>query len=199
MNRKVRFWSNPVVRSLVLCSVLSACDAENAGSTPTNANCPDFARIVTGSFSRSGDTLNWTLEVEDIPAQFVVNQADVPDNAQEYAWDVLIDSDNDGQDDLEVSVVHFKPPGSMPKVSSDALDFTQKSVWRLQPGQGGVLIESFEAHLDGNEFTFNFDASADTELASVQSAEQCTWKTFFRFGSELQDTCRDEWRPGGDN
>jgi hypothetical protein len=134
-----------------------------------------------------------------MPGQFLVNQADVSDNAREYAWEVSLDADNDGQSDLDVTVMRFKPPGSSPQLFDDVLTFTQKNLWRALPGGTLTSIQAIPVSLDGNVFTFTVDANADAALSSVQSADQCTWKTFFRFGSQPQDTCRDEWRPGSQN
>ena len=57
--------------------------------------CPPFATIVAGDFGYLGDTRWWTLEVEQIPATFTVNQSEVPVNFLEYRWAVDIDSDGD--------------------------------------------------------------------------------------------------------
>src|SRR4051812_18009788 len=101
---------------LVTSSGASGCLADDG--------CPKFAHIAAVDFGRTGETLWWTLRVEELPKELTFNQVDVPANFLEYRWAVELDSDRDGAADLRVSIDHFVESGGLPITTADILSET---------------------------------------------------------------------------
>ncbi len=161
-----------------------------SGGSGNGGNCPAYATIVDGSFTRSGSTLTWTLEVEEIPAQMTFDQAAVMDFVQEYNWGIDLDSNRDGQRDWQVSATHFKMGGTE-QMTADPLSIAQVDLWKIA-GPGATVAGDASATLAGNTFTFTVDDGEDPDLVNIVDADQSTFETFTQFGAALTDQCSDQ-------
>jgi hypothetical protein len=181
-----------VVRAIALCALGAA-----AAGCLGEPDCPKFTHIVAGDFGRSGDTLWWTLQVEELPAQMTFNQADVPGNFLEYRWAVDIDSDGDGAVDLRASVDHFAVLNGVPVTTVTSPDILAQTNHHLLEVTGGLGLDvaSIDASLsDASTFRFQTTAAASARLATVTAREQSTWTAVYRFGAEPEDQCDEAFR-----
>ena len=178
---------NAKLEVAVLC-VLASCGS-GCLSDPV---CPPFATIVGGDFGYLGDTRWWTLEVEQIPATFTLNQPEVPANFLEYRWAVDIDSDGDGAIDRRASIDHFATAGAAPLTTGDILSATNH---RLLEVMGGMASEigSIDASLTDNTFRFQVTTAAAASLATVTDRAQSIWKTAYRSSADVDEQCDDQW------
>jgi hypothetical protein len=169
--------------------VLAAAGLGCLGGEPV---CPPFVHIVAGDFARSGNTLLWTLEVQEIPDELTFNQRDVPANFLEYRWAVDIDSDRDGAVDLRASIEHFAEMGGTPVVA-DILSQTDHNLLEVMGGLATV-VGTVDATIAGNTFRLQTTTSAAAGLSSVTERGQSTWTTSYRSGAELEDQCDEAFR-----
>jgi hypothetical protein len=174
-----------VVALCVIGSALAGCLGESG--------CPKFAHIVAGDFGRNSDTLWWTLEVEEIPAELTFNQADVPGNFLEYRWAVDVDSDRDGAVDQRVSVEHFALVAGAQVTTADILSQTNHNLLEVMGGLATV-VGTIDASISGNTFRFEAATAVSPGLAAVTDAGQSTWTTSYRFGAELEEQCDEAFR-----
>jgi hypothetical protein len=174
-------------RSLVgmLVGLVAGC----GGGGGSGSSCPPFAQIVAGDFGQTGARLWWTLEVAEIPAMLTFNQAAVGADFMEYRWAVDLDSDRNGEPDLQVAVMHFKQSGAE-IIARDILSVTQEDLWAVT-GAGTSTIGSIDVTLTANTFRFEVDVAEDPGLALVTERGQSTWTTYHRFGAGLGDQCQD--------
>ena len=171
----------------MLVGLVAGCGGGGGGSGST---CPPFTQIVAGDFGQTGARLWWTLEVAEIPAMLTFNQAAVGANFMEYRWAVELDSDRNGEADLQVAAMYFKQ-SSTEIITRDILSVTQEDLWAVT-GTGTATIGSIDATLTGNTFRFEVDVAADPGLALVTERGQSTWTTFHKFGPGMADQCQDQ-------
>jgi hypothetical protein len=177
------------VRALALCALGTA-----AAGCLGEADCPKFTHVVDGDFGRTGDTLWWTLQVEELPAELTFNQADVPGNFLEYRWAVDVDSDRDGAVDLRVSIDHFAVLNGVPVTSADILGQTNHHLLEVT-GALASDAASIDASISAaGTFRFETTTAASARLAAVTGREQSTWTTVYRFGAAPEDQCDEAFR-----
>jgi hypothetical protein len=157
-----------------------------------DAVCPPYANIVAGGFGRTGDTLWWTLQVEDLPAELTFNQEAVPADFLEYRWAVDIDSDRNGAVDLRAAIEHFAVMGAAP-VTTGILSATSDDLLEVMGGLAST-VGTFTASIDANTFRFETTAAAAPGLASVTDRAQTTWTTSYRWGADPEDQCDQQLR-----
>jgi len=155
-----------------------------------DSDCPDFAQIRGGTFSRTADTLTWTLEVAGIPAELTFDQSAVPSFVEEYSWGVDIDANGDGTHEWEVAAKHYKMDGPE-RMVTDVIGATQTDLWRIE-GAAGTIAGSLDATLSGNTFTFTLDAGEDAGLDMVQASSKFVYRTAYQHGG-LTDRCEDSF------
>ncbi|MCW5802237.1 MAG: hypothetical protein KIT31_07600 [Deltaproteobacteria bacterium] len=175
---------------IVLGTSLLGCGGGGGGGG--GGNCPAFATIVDGRFARTGTTLTWTLEVEELPPELPFDRDGIPSFVLEYGWTVEIDADGDGTEDLEVSAMHFKtdaPPRTAPPLS-----VLQVNLWTVD-GAVSSITGSADATIAGNTFTFTVEESEDPALAGVTAPSQSVYATFHQVGPSITDQCRDRYSP----
>ena len=165
---------------------IGACGGGGGGGD--SGNCPGFATIVDGTFSRSSTTLTWTLEVEELPATLEFDREDTPSFVLEYGWGIDLDVDGDGERDLEVAAKHFKMDVA-PHVEPP-LAVLQTDLWRIE-GPAATLTGFADASIAGNTFTFTVEEDEDAGLALVTDPAQSTFTTFFLIGPSGLDQCTD--------
>jgi hypothetical protein len=177
------------VRAIALCA-LSAAVAGCLGER----DCPKFTHIVARDFGRDGDTLWWTLKVQELPAQLTFNQADVPGNFLEYRWAIDVDSDRDGAVDVRASVDHFAVLNGVPVTSADILSHTNHHLLEVTDGLGLDVASIDASFSDASTFRFQTTTAASARLAAVTAAEQSTWTTVYRYGAAPEDQCDEGLR-----
>jgi hypothetical protein len=129
------------------------------------------------------------LEVADMPPSLTFNQADVPPYVMEYEWGVDLDSDRDGETDLQVAVTHFRESGAE-ITTGDVLAVTGEDLWTVS-GAALTISGRIDVTITGNVFRLEADAAEDPSLALVTDRSQSTWTTFHKFGRDLKDQCED--------
>ncbi len=164
---------------LFVCAFAIGCD-----------DCPDFTKIEGGSFSRTADTLTWTLEVAAIPAELTFDQADVPAFVEEYKWGVDIDAEGDGTYELAVLANHFKMEGPE-RVVTDIPSAAQTALWRVE-GPASTIVGGATTTISGNTFTFVVLEAEDAGLVTVQPTSKFVWRTAYQHGG-LDDRCEDSF------
>jgi hypothetical protein len=179
------------VRAIALC-VLGTAVAGCLGEP----DCPKFTHIVAGDFGRTGDTLWWTLKVEDLPLQMTFNQADVPGNFLEYRWAIDVDSDRDGAVDVRASVDHFAVLNGVPVTTASTIDILSQTNHHLLEVTGGLGLDvaSISATISDTAFRFETTTAASDRLAAVTGREQSTWTTVYRYGAAPEDQCDESFR-----
>jgi hypothetical protein len=158
------------------------------GGGGDTGNCPGFATIRDGTFTREGTTLTWTLEVAELPAQLDFDREGIPNFVLEYGWMIELDSNNDGEPDWEVAAKHFKMDRA--PVTAAILDVAQVDLW-LEFGAGGSIAGSADARISGNTFTFVVDEDEDPDLVNIVNPKQSSYTTFHQLGSSILDQCSD--------
>ena len=175
---------------LLAASLAAAVGCTGGGSW----NCEDaFVHIVAGDFGRTADTLWWTLEVADIPAELRFNQLSVPPNTLEYRWAVNMDSDRNGQTDLSAAVSYFTMPGTPVIDATDILSVARADLWEVE-GALSSTIGAVTATITDNTFRFEVTASEAPGLAVVNDRSQSTWTTFYRWAGGDLNQCEETWR-----
>jgi len=154
--------------------------------------CPSFVHIAGGGFARAGNTLSWTLQVEELPTDLTFNQSAVPAYFLEYRWAVDVDSDLDGSIDLRLALEHFAEQGGSP-VTTAILSATSKDLLEVQGGVAST-VGTFTATIDANTFTFETPATAAPGLSNVSARGQSTWTTSYRWGADPEDQCDEQLR-----
>jgi hypothetical protein len=154
--------------------------------------CPSFAHIVGGDFARAGNTLSWTLQLEELPVDLTFNQSAVPAYFLEYRWAVDLDSDLDGSVDLRLALEHFAEMGAAP-VTTAILSGASKDLLQVQ-GAVASTVGTFTASVDANTFTFETPATAAPGLSNVSARGQSTWTTSYRWGADPDDQCDEQLR-----
>jgi hypothetical protein len=177
------------IRVIALCALGAA-----AAGCLSGVDCPKFTHIVASDFGRSGDTLWWTLKVEELPPQMTFNQADVPGNFLEYRWAVDVDSDRDGAVDLRASVDHFAVLNGVPITSTDILAQTNHHLLEITGGLGLDVASINASFSDATTFRLETTTAASARLAAVTGREQSTWTTVYRFGADPEDQCDEAFR-----
>ena len=174
---------------------LALCALAGAGASGcVEEGCPKFAHIVGVDFGRAGETLWWTLRVEQLPKELTFNQIDVPATFLEYRWAVDLDSDRDGAIDLRVSIDHFAESGELPITTADILSQTAENIRAVMDGMATV-IGPIEGSLEPNStFRFETTTAAAPGLATVTDRDQSTWLTLYRFGAAPEDQCDERFR-----
>jgi hypothetical protein len=167
---------------------LLACGRENG------ENCPDYMRISSGTFTRIGPKLKWTLEVVGIPPELTFNRASVPSDVMEYSWAVDVDPDRDGKRNWQVAVSHFKVNGSTEVTTADILPQTQKDLWQVKDNLM-TSVATADVTLTDNTFTMIVDEGAGDDLVNVVDPTQSVWNTFHVFGASSDDRCQDRFKP----
>jgi hypothetical protein len=165
--------------------LLVACGDDGAGSS-----CPEFTQIVDGTFTRTPQTLTWTLEVVAIPAELTFDQSAVPSFVEEYTWGVDVDTDDNGTVDYEVAAKHYRMDGPE-RIVTDVLAATQTDLWRVE-GPVGTLVGSVDATLAGATFTFTVEGDEDPGLANVESSSGFVWRTGYQHGG-VGARCEDSF------
>lgn len=163
--------------------------AIGCGGGSGGGDCPAFTTIVDGSFARSGTTLTWQMELDDLPAQLEFDREGIPSFVLEYGWIIEIDADGDGTHELEVSATHFKVDG--PPRTAAPLDVLQTALWTVQ-GPASTISGSADAVIVGNVFQFAVEEDEDPALANVTQQTQSRYTTFHQRGPKLGDQCADE-------
>ena len=154
--------------------------------------CPSFVNIVAGGFGQTGDTLWWTLQVEELPTELTFNQEAVPADFLEYRWAIDIDSDRNGSVDLRAAIEHFAVMSAAP-VTAGILSETSKDLLAVNGGLAST-VGTFTASIDGNTFRFETTSAAAPGLASVTDRGQSTWTTSYRWGADPDDQCDQQVR-----
>ena len=135
--------------------------------------------LALGSITlKAADTLVVRIKLKSVNDVLTFNQAFVPDNHQEYAWMVLIDTDNNPATgntvgyggntgfDVALSISNFKLTGSVEQTGS-IVSVTQKSTIILN-GTSGTVAHSISAFLDYADTSIVIKAPKTyTELANV--------------------------------
>ena len=178
-------WFGLMVGGCILTGIPS-CSSESV------SDCPGLSKIVAASFSRVDDRLRWTLEVESMPDEFVIDRESNPDRMVEYSWQVNVDTDGDGLLDYTVSVNHFKEPDATERVSTDIMGETHHNIYESRT-DSLTSIGTFDASLTGTTFTFEVDTSAFPQLAMVSSSSSSSWVTAYRNFDAGRQTCSDRW------
>jgi len=184
-----------VCRALALSVPLALFSHSCGGKPPSGGSddCPGFSKIVSGGFSRVGDHLTWTLELESMPAELVLNRAAVPDNMVDYGWQINVDADVDGIYEVYMSIAHYKMPGAPETRSSDILGNTNHDIFKYSSDADTALpLGTFQAGIEGNAFTFDIDITQISSFSSVASASQSQWTVAYRYGA-LTRVCTDRW------
>lgn len=154
------------------------------------SNCPEFAQIQGGTFSRTADTLTWTLEVAAIPAELTFDQSEVPSYVEEYSWSVDIDANGDGTRELEIAAKHYKRDGPERTVT-DLVTATMNNLWRIE-GPVATIVGLADVTLSGSTFTFAIDSDEDDGLDLVTPSSKFVWRTTYQYG-RLGDRCEDSF------
>lgn len=135
--------------------------------------------IVSFTSVRAADSLEIRIKFKSIGDIINFNQTKVPDNYQEYSWNVYIDSDNDpttgsvgigGSNgfDVGLSISHFKSPGSQPQQGTLVGPLTQKKTIILN-GNSATDANDIRAFFDYKDSTLVMRASrAYNELADIK-------------------------------
>lgn len=148
---------------------------------------------MAGDFGRTADTVWWTLEVAQLPAQLTFNRAAVPAHVLEYSWGVDIDADKNGQTDLRADVSHFRQLNAAEVTTGDILSVTRENLWSVS-GPASSISGSISATISGNTFRFEVELTEDAKLAQVTTRAQSTWTTFHLPGPVLGGQCEDSLR-----
>ncbi len=127
---------------------------------------------------KAADTLEVRIKLRSVNDVLTFNQAFVPDNHQEYAWMVLIDTDNNPATgntvgyggntgfDIALTVSNFKLTGSVEQTGS-IVSITQKNTIILN-GTSGTVAHNISAFLDYADTSLVLRAPKTyTELANV--------------------------------
>ena len=176
----------PVIAVCALGAGVAGCAADDA--------CPSFAHIVSADFGRTGDTLWWTLGVQQIPDALTFNQPDVPSNFLEYRWAIDLDSDRDGAVDLRLAIQHFAIMNGAPVTTGDILSQTSEDLLQVMGGVAST-VGTFDASIDRTANTFRFETTtgAAPGLANVSDRGQSSWRTTYRSGADLEDQCDEQY------
>jgi hypothetical protein len=176
--------------------VLALCAFAFSGASGclSDEGCPKFAHIAAVDFGRAGETLWWTLRVEELPKELTFNQLDVPAGFLEYRWAVELDSDYDGAVDLRVSIDHFAASGGLPITTADILSQTNENIRAVTGGMAEVIGPIVAAISAKNTFRFETTTATAAGLASVTDRAQSTWLTVYRSGAAPEDQCDERFR-----
>ena len=97
----------------------------------------DITRVDT---SLSGETLTVVFHLRDVPETLTFNRSGISENHMEYAWVVVIDTDNDmetgsGGFEYQILASHSVPPSEEGRNVKAPIENKMKvSVWSLEPG-----------------------------------------------------------------
>lgn len=169
--------------------LLCGCDPEGdggGGGGSGTLECPAFAQITGGTFTRTAEKLEWTLTVKDLPAELTFNKTGFPQDVLEYQWGVHVDAASDGEEDYLVAVSRYAYGD---EVTGDILTHTQHDLWSVD-GALGSTIGSVDVTITGDTFTFTLDATEDAGLAEITESSGHRFETFY--AESATDTCQDE-------
>jgi len=181
----------PRIRAIALCAFVLA----GSAGCVADDNCPAFTHIVGGDFGRTGQTLWWTMQVQQLPDMITFNEPAVPANFLEYRWAIDIDADRDGAVDLRAAIEHFAAMNGTPMTTTDILSGTSEDLWQVM-GAVASTVGSITASVDPTTSTFRFETTtaAAPGLVNVSDRAQSTWTTVYRFGADVEDQCDETWR-----
>lgn len=134
---------------------------------------------------KAADSLEVRIKLKSVNDVLTFNQTFVPDNYQEYAWMVLIDSDNNPSTgntgvgyggntgfDVALSISNFKLTGSTPQTGSIVSNYTQKKTIILN-GTQGTVANNIVAFIDYTDSSIVMRGSTTfPELVNVTSANR---------------------------
>ena len=137
-----------------------------------------------------------TLYLTSVSDILTFNQSHVDDNRLEYQWAILIDSDGsyftgdyEGYD-VEISLRHFKPPGSSPFQGS-ILDGTQWNTWILTES-GGSYGNIITASLDyDNKSIIMIGDKTWPELENVDQTDRFVFNTYYDSPDDREEDFTD--------
>ena len=187
-------WTRPRAVAFALHVVVVASSGSGASGCLSEDGCPKFAHIAGVDFGRTGETLWWTLRVEELPKELTFNLPDVPSGFLEYRWAVDLDSDRDGAVDLRVSIDHFAESGGVPITTADIFSQTNENIRTVMDGTATVIGPIEAAISDVNTFRFQTTTARAAGLASVTDRAQSTWLTVYRWGAAPEDQCDERFR-----
>lgn len=147
---------------------------------------------LSTTIAKAQDSLEVRIKLKTVDDVLAFNQTYVPDNYQEYAWTVLIDSDNNPLTgntgagyggntgfDVALSISNFKLTGNTPQTGSIVSTYTQKKTVILN-GTQGTVANDITAFIDDSDSTLVMRGSkAFPELANVASGNRYFVYTYY--------------------
>ncbi len=161
---------------------------EGGGGDGGGSDCPAFARIEEGSFSRIDVSLAWRITIEEMPAALTFDQEAVQDNRLEYEWSALVDAQSDGTDDYRISVLHFKT-GRGGETTGEILENTQQNVWRIVGATASVEADAV-VNVDGRTFVL---AVREDEMPGLAASVDGARHHYHSWYDDGVDPCEDEF------
>jgi hypothetical protein len=160
-------------------------------------SCLALASITT----KAQDSLEVRIKLKTVDDVLTFNQTYVPDNYQEYAWTVLIDSDNDPLTgntgagyggntgfDVALSISNFKLTGSTAQTGSIVSAYTRKKTVILN-GTQGTAANDITAFIDYSDSTLVMRGSkAFPELVNVAVGNRYFVYTYYYLQSGIPAT-----------
>ena len=134
--------------------------------------------------SLSGETLQVTFDLRDVPTELIFNRVGVPQNALEYQWTVYVDIDNNqetgsGYDrykgaEYSLGAMHFVSSPDSP-ISRPIPNGVQVNTWRYDPDTNSWKYLEFA--------TIEVDADKDTmtltgQIPGITSESRLLFVTF---------------------
>ena len=118
--------------------------------------------IISGESKLSGQKLEITMNVRDIPQEITLSKLSIPNDAMDFSWFAEIDLDGDNANDLDFGLYHFKFPGEKETTISleEPIDWGQMNYF-IYLGNGEVDVEfsDINIYLNNDNNTVNIVAT----------------------------------------
>jgi len=140
-----------------------------------------FIDVETVSVTFSDTHIEVSIQLLDIPDEFVYDASYIAADFLEYDWTVAFDVDFDGSlaNDLLLSVSNFKFEGEQQR-RAEMLAFTQKSIWRMnETGSGASWIGNLPAEVNGNTLTITVAKDDYEELSAISNTVPFLYEGFY--------------------
>ena len=139
--------------------------------------------VTKFTYEISGETLSAVLYLRDVPEELTFNRPGVPNDTQEYAWQVSIDIDNDQKtgekyfaigSEYSLSISYFADT-SNPNLLAAIEDEVQANVWEFDPSDDGWSVIG--------PATIYIDPEADTIslTGEIPGLTSDAWISFFTY------------------
>ncbi|WP_300426158.1 hypothetical protein [uncultured Thalassolituus sp.] len=154
-----------------------------------------FIDVELVSVTFSDTHIEVSIQLLNIPEEFVYDASNLSANSLEYDWAVSFDVDFDGSlaNDLVLSVSNFKFEEEQQK-RAEMLAFTQNNIWRMnEMGSGASMIGNLSAEVNGNSLTITVAKDDYEELSAISNTVPFLYEGYYATsGSVYRDLLPDD-------